>query len=214
MTEDDTDTLIETTLRLDAEATPEPWDTRAQEFDDWGVVRGGPVTDAGYRLVVAQARAGRHATEAELSQHRAAKTDPYGPNAALIAFYRTAAPELARRLRATTERAERAERKALGLEQFSSAMVSERDMAWAALPDRIRERDDARQALAEADKALAEAAQTFRIYARNHEAKGTDEGDTKAKANRFMADRMEAALSHPPQQPSTREARIGSVDHG
>lgn len=65
--------------------TPGPWAYRPREFDDWGLVRGGP--DG---FPVAQARAGRMMIDGEDNEHRRKGTDPYGANAHLIA----AAPDL------------------------------------------------------------------------------------------------------------------------
>lgn len=71
-------------------ATKGPWLYRPHQYDDWGVVR------AEYELgwIVLQASAGRRLTDEEAAQHRAAKTDPYGPNAQLIIAMHAALPAL------------------------------------------------------------------------------------------------------------------------
>lgn len=66
-----------------AEHTPTPWAYRPKEYDDWGVIRG-PAADDGFGWIVASARAGRSVTPEEESDHRRAKTDPYGANATFI----------------------------------------------------------------------------------------------------------------------------------
>ncbi len=70
-------------------ATKGEWLYRPHPFDDWGVIR-----SAETRYFVAQASAGRGLTDEEAASHRAAKTDPYGPNAELIVAMHAALPSL------------------------------------------------------------------------------------------------------------------------
>lgn len=65
---------------LAAKATQGEVGVRPVEYDDWGWVR-----VIGSREIVAQAK-GPYLTDEQLDAHRAAKTDPYGDNAAFIAW--------------------------------------------------------------------------------------------------------------------------------
>lgn len=68
--------------------TPGPWIYRANEYDDWGMVRAAP--DAkGRMFVICQAR-NPSVRYDDLDKYRVSRTDPYEANARLIA----AAPEL------------------------------------------------------------------------------------------------------------------------
>ena len=78
-----------------AKASPLPWAYRPCEHDDWGYIRGpeqrgqyGP-----YRPIVARGHDSEVAFE-DYDKHRAAKTDPYGPNAELIVAAVNALPSL------------------------------------------------------------------------------------------------------------------------
>lgn len=66
-----------------SEHTALPWAYRPQIGDDWGVIRS-PAAADGFAHLVAVARPGRFLTEDEKDEHRRAKTDPHGPNAAFI----------------------------------------------------------------------------------------------------------------------------------
>jgi len=57
------------------EHTPTPWAYRPKEYDDWGFIRG---PDGGVACIA------RGETSETHDAHRAAGTDPYGPNALLI----------------------------------------------------------------------------------------------------------------------------------
>lgn len=100
---DDVREAVETVLRLDGEATKEPWLYRPGAFDDWGWVRAAPTDDAPIGYTVAQAKAGRSVSEGQFTDHRNAKTDPYGHNGRLIAAYRSLAPLLARHIKTSGE---------------------------------------------------------------------------------------------------------------
>lgn len=68
--------------------TPGPWIYRANEYDDWGMVRAAP--DAkGRMFVICQARNPSVGYD-DLDKYRVSRTDPYEANGRLIA----AAPEL------------------------------------------------------------------------------------------------------------------------
>lgn len=60
--------------------TPTPWSYRPQKYDDWGFIRGPKEAD-GFAPIAAIARGETSETH---DLHRAAGTDPYGPNALLI----------------------------------------------------------------------------------------------------------------------------------
>lgn len=62
------------------EHTPTPWSYRPQKYDDWGFIRGPKEAD-GFAPIAAIARGETSETH---DMHRAAGTDPYGPNALLI----------------------------------------------------------------------------------------------------------------------------------
>ena len=83
---------IERLKGLAEKATARPWAVRPQEYDDWGLIRGPSIGE--YRPIVARAAAGGYPTDEELSEHRRNKTDPYGPNAALITELVNAFPAL------------------------------------------------------------------------------------------------------------------------
>lgn len=83
--------------RLEAlleKATATPWRYRPDQYDDWGWIRGPD------RFPVAVARAGCHTSLEEEAAHRAAGTDPYGPNALLVVEAVNALPALIAALRA------------------------------------------------------------------------------------------------------------------
>ena len=86
---------VERLRALLAKASPLPWAYRPCEHDDWGYIRGpeqrgqyGP-----YRPIVARGHDSEVAFE-DYDKHRAAKTDPYGPNAELIVAAVNALPSL------------------------------------------------------------------------------------------------------------------------
>src|SRR4051812_19779320 len=83
-------------------ATEGPWLYRSLEYDDWGYVR------APDGAVVAIGRAGQFVGDDGFNAYRSAGTDPYGPNAKLVAAARTAVPALV----AEVERLREAVRKA------------------------------------------------------------------------------------------------------
>jgi len=58
-----------------SERTPTPWAYRPKKYDDWGFIRG---ADGDVACVA------RGETSEPHDAHRAAGTDPYGPNAAFI----------------------------------------------------------------------------------------------------------------------------------
>jgi hypothetical protein len=61
-----------------SEVSPLPWSYRPLKHDDWGYVRGANGE------IACTARKGFYLSEDEAHRHRVNKTDPYGPNAALI----------------------------------------------------------------------------------------------------------------------------------
>jgi hypothetical protein len=78
---------VERLRELDAAATAGPWAYRPELHDDWGVVRAG-------RFWICQAKDPAVCTDEQLSEHRAAKTDPWQGNAELIPFLRNAVPAI------------------------------------------------------------------------------------------------------------------------
>jgi hypothetical protein len=91
--------LLQLCQRLNAllaNASPQPWVYRSDEFDDWGIIRGPLRNDRGigpFRPIVAVGKDSL-VTEQEMDQHRRARTDPYGPNAQLITEAVNALPQL------------------------------------------------------------------------------------------------------------------------
>jgi len=54
---------------------------RPQKYDDWGWLRSSQANEDGFHPIVAEVRAGRNLTDAELDEHRRVGADPYGANA-------------------------------------------------------------------------------------------------------------------------------------
>ncbi len=86
------DGLVERLRCLMAEASPQPWVYRPSKHDDWGWIRGVEKDSAigRYRPIVANGKD----SDADDDAHRAAGTDPYGPNAKLIVEAVNALPVL------------------------------------------------------------------------------------------------------------------------
>jgi len=105
------------------EATPGPWAYRLEPYDDWGLVRSGSG-------LITQARDPRTSYD-DLSVHRCAGTDPWEPNARLIAL----APDLAK------ERLEHAahfaELVAAAYMDAAQVLEDEIDLARIALPQAV-----------------------------------------------------------------------------
>lgn len=100
--------LVERLRKRLAEASPQPWVYRPDRFDDWGWIRGTERDDRGigpYRPVMAIARDSSVRDQHEAA-HRAAGTDPYGPNALLITDAVNALPSLLDTIEAQARRIE------------------------------------------------------------------------------------------------------------
>ena len=84
-------TEAEKLAALSEAATQGVWRYRPMPYDDWGIVKSS-VQENGYSYVLAQFRDPDKLDEETLSQHRAAKTDPWSGNAqfvvALVNAYR------------------------------------------------------------------------------------------------------------------------------
>lgn len=104
-----------------ANASPLPWAYRPFEHDDWGYIRG-PEKDGDigrYRPIVARAHDSEVPYE-DHDKHRAAKTDPYGPNAELIVAAVNALPGLLRALQTPASPFPREEVRAEALEEAAN----------------------------------------------------------------------------------------------
>lgn len=66
------------------DVTPTPWRYRPDLHDDWGWIRGPQPDNGEIAPLVACARSGSWDDAATHDAHRAARTDPYGANAAFI----------------------------------------------------------------------------------------------------------------------------------
>lgn len=65
------------------EHTPTPWSYRPNKHDDWGWIRG-TSSNGEIAPLVACARSGEWESAQMMDDHRTARTDPYGANAAFI----------------------------------------------------------------------------------------------------------------------------------
>jgi hypothetical protein len=104
--------LVERLRKRLAEASPQPWVYRPDQFDDWGWIRGTERdSDIGrYRPIVAKGMDSEVAEE-QKATHREAKTDPFGPNALLITDAVNALPGILDTIEAQARRIEALEKR-------------------------------------------------------------------------------------------------------